>query len=312
MAREHTQGVEVFLTILREGSLRAAARALGVGPPSVSHQLKALEQRLGVTLLVRTTRSLELTEAGRTLFARAGPAFQEIDAAIAACRAVGRAQTGELRLTLPTSANELILSPALPAFRARYPDILLDVSINEATIDLVKEGFHAGFRLGDRLSPGMVALRLTGPLEVCLCASPAYLARAGRPTHPRDLLHHQCVRYKFISANRLHSWRFVEDGQTKVIDAPRSIVFDEMDAVRQAALDGLGVAWTMRAMIDPHLAEGRLETVLNGFTPPVEPFYVFYPEQHRRYEPLRLLLDLLAERRRLEAAPSPGAASGSA
>ena len=297
MAREAIGGIEVFLTIVREGSLRGAARALGVGAPTVSHQLKALEARLGVDLLVRTTRSIELTEPGRVLLAGAGPAFEQIDAAIAGARATGEARTGTLRLTMPISAYRMIVAPVLPEFRARYPDIHLELSINEGLVDIVKGGFHAGFRLGDRLSPGMVAVRLTEPLMPCYFAAPSYLDRAGRPAHPRDLLRHNCVRYKYISANRIQDWQFVEDGHTKTIDAPASIVFDGMEAVRQAVRDGLGIGWSLRAMVEQNVEAGVLETVLDPYVLPVQPYYLFYPEQHRRLEPLRLLLDILASRR---------------
>ena len=293
MRRDHLPGIEVFLAIVTEGSLRAAGRALGIGAPAVSHQLRALETRLGVDLLVRTTRSIELTEAGRALLSGAAPAFQEIDSAVAAARAAGRSRTGVLRLTMPMSAYRLILSPVLPAFRAHYPDIRLEISIQEGLTDIVREGFHAGFRLGDRLTEGMVAKRLTGHLMPCYFGSPDYLTRAGRPRHPRDLLSHDCIRYRYISANRLQDWQYLEDGQVRTIEAPVSLIFDGMDAIRQAVRDGLGIGWSLRGMIADDLKAGRLETLLDPFIVPVEPYYMFYPEQHRRLEPLRLLREML-------------------
>ena len=162
MSRAPISGIEVFLAIVREGSLRAAARSLGVGAPAVSHQLKAFERKIGVDLLVRTTRSIELTDAGRTLLAGAAPAFKEMIDAIEGTRVIGNSNTGTLRLTLPRSAYKMIIAPVLADFQARYPDVCLDLSINEGLVDIVKEGFHAGFRLGDRLTTDMVAVRLTG------------------------------------------------------------------------------------------------------------------------------------------------------
>lgn len=297
MNRELTDGIELFLAIVREGSLRGAARVLGLAAPTVSHQLKALEQRLGVDLFVRTTRSIELTEPGRVLLAGAGPAFQEIAAAIAGSRAAGKSKRGDLRLTMPISAYRMIIAPVLSGFRETYPDIRLELSIDEGLTDIVKHGFHAGLRLGDRLSPGMVAVRLTESLPPCYFASPAYLGQAGRPAHPRDLLRHSCIRYRYVSAHRLQDWQFLEDGQPKTIDAPSSIVFDAMEGVRQAVRDGLGIGWSLRAMIDRDLEAGSLETVLDAYTMPVPPFHLFYPEQHRRSEPLRLLIELLVARR---------------
>ncbi len=312
MARTPISGIEVFLTIVREGSLRAAARSLGIGAPAVSHQLKALEKRIGVDLLVRTTRSIELTEAGRTLLAGAAPAFKEIAEAIEGTRVIGKATTGTLRLTLPRSAYKMLIAPLLEEFQARYPEVCLDISVNEGLVDIVKEGFHAGFRLGDRLTTDMVAVRLTGPLTPCYSAAPHYLDRFGRPRHPRDLLNHKCVRYKFVSANRIWDWQFVEDGQVKVVDPPTRLVFDSMQSVMQAVRDGHGIGWSLRAVIEDDLARGALETLLDPYIVTLPPYYLYYPEQNRRLELLRLFIDFLKARRSVDPSRqrSPALVSG--
>ncbi|MCG8358001.1 MAG: LysR family transcriptional regulator, partial [Kiloniellales bacterium] len=274
----------MFLAIVRAGSLRAAARSLGVGAPAVSHRLKALERNIGVDLLVRTTRSIELTDAGRRLLAGAGPAFEEIVDAIDGTRAIGKSNSGTLRLTLPRSAYKMLIAPALADFQARYPDVCLDLSINEGLVDIVKDGFHAGFRLGDRLTKDMVAVRLTGPLTPCYSAAPSYLASFGRPEHPRDLLNHRCVRYRFVTARRIWDWQFVEDGQVKTVDPPTRLVFDSMQSVMQAVRDGHGIGWSLRAVIEDHLESGALETVLDPYVTSLPPYYLYYPEQNRRLE----------------------------
>ncbi len=297
MARAPISGIEVFLAIVREGSLRAAARALGVGAPAVSHQLKALERKIGVDLLVRTTRSIELTEAGRTLLAGTAPAFKEINDAIEGTRAVGKAATGTLRLTLQRSAYKIAVAPVLAEFQARYPDVCLDLSINEGLVDIVKEGFHAGFRMGDRLTTDMVAVRLTEPLKPCWYAAPAYLDVFGRPQHPRDLLNHKCIRYKSVTAKRIWDWQFVEDGQPKTVDPPTRLVVDSMPFVTQAALDGHGIGWSLKAVIQEELDAGLLETVLDPFVTDMPALYLYYPEQNRRLEMLRLFIDVLVARR---------------
>lgn len=303
MTRAPISGIEIFLAIVRAGSLRAAARSLGVGAPAVSHQLKALERKIGVDLLVRTTRSIELTDAGRTLLAGAAPAFQEIIDAIEGTRVVGKSNTGTLRLTLPQSAYQMILAPVLADFQARYPDVCLDLSINEGLADIVKEGCHAGFRLGDQLTTDMVAVRLTGPLTPCYFAASSYLTAAGRPTHPRDLLNHKSVRYKFITANRIHDWQFVEDGQTKTVDPPTRLVVDDMETLRQAVRDGNGIGWSLRALIDDDLQAGAVKTLLDSYVPKLPPYYLYFPEQNRRLELLRLFINFLASRRESHAAP---------
>ena len=303
MTRAPISGIEVFLAVVREGSLRAAARSLGVGAPAVSHQLKALEGRIGVDLLVRTTRSIELTDAGRALLAGAAPAFEELNTAIEGAREIGKSTTGTLRLTLPRSAYKMIIAPVLADFQARYPDVCLELSINEGLVDIVKEGFHAGFRLGDRLATDMVAVRLTGPLTPCYSAAPSYLAAFGRPRHPRDLLNHKCVRYKFVTAKRIWDWQFIEDGQTKIVDPPTKLVFDSMQSVMQAVRGGHGIGWSLRAVIEDDLQAGALETVLDPYVTTLPPYYLYYPEQNRRLELLRLFIDFLASKREGHAAP---------
>lgn len=290
-------GIEIFLAIVRQGSLRSAAKSLGMGAPAVSYRLKTLERELGVNLLVRTTRSIELTDAGRALLKRAGPAFAQIDEAIAEAREAGRAKTGTLRLTLPWSAYRIAIEPVLAEFQAQYPDVRLELSFDEALVDIVGNGFHAGIRLGDRLADGMVATRLTSPLQAALSASPAYLDRHGHPQHPRDLLVHKCIRYKFISANRIADWQFSENGQTFAVDPAASLVFDSFQSVVQAAREGLGIGWSLRAVIEPDLGVGTLQTVLDAYALEHPPFFLYYPEQNRHLDLLRLFIDFMSARR---------------
>ncbi|WP_299848197.1 LysR family transcriptional regulator [uncultured Roseovarius sp.] len=297
MERAPVHGIEVFLTIVQEGSLRAAANVLGVGAPAVSLQLKALEERLGVGLIIRSTRSIELTEAGRVLFEAAGPAYRDMIYAVKKTREVGASLNGTLRLSLSRGAYVAALAPVLERFQADNPGINLELSWNEELVDINREGFHAGIRLGDVLSPDMVAVRLTGPLATVFSASPGYLDRAGRPEHPRDLLEHNCIRYKLPTANRIADWVFCEDGQDKVIDPPARLVFDHVLGVIQAAREGHGIGWSMRATAEEHLASGELEAVLDPYARALPPFYLYYPEQNKRVECLRLLIDCLVTHR---------------
>jgi DNA-binding transcriptional LysR family regulator len=291
MMRTPFNGIEIFLAIVREGSLRAAARSLGIGAPAVSHHLNTLEGELGVGLLSRTTRSVELTAAGRALLEGAAPAYSEITRAVEQARQAGRAETGTLRLSLPWSAYRIAIAPVLPKFRARYPDIRLDLSFDEALVDIVRGGFHAGIRLGDRLAPGMVAIRLTPPLKAAYSAAPSYLDAHGRPDRPGDLLAHQCIRYRFITTNRIADWPFVEDGQMFTVDPPASLVFDSFQAVVQAACAGHGIGWSLRPVVEEELRAGVLETILDTFVTDHPPFYLYYPEQNRRLELLRIFID---------------------
>lgn len=290
-------GIEVFLAIVRHGSLRAAARALGLGAPAVSHQLKTLETALGVSLLTRTTRSIQLTEAGRALLGGAGPAVDQLSEAVDEAREAGKAKKGMLRLSLPWSAYNIAIAPVLAEFQELYPDICLEMSFDEGLVDIVQSGFHAGIRLGNRLTADMVAIRLTPPLHSAYSAAPSYLDTHGRPGHPRDLLTHRCIRYRFVSANRIADWEFSENGRVFTVNPPAGLVFDSFRSVVGAAQEGHGIGWSLREVVRHELANGELETLLDGFTIDHPPFYLYYPQQNRRLELLRILIDFLVERR---------------
>ncbi len=297
MERALVYGIEVFLTIVREGSLRAAARALGVGAPAVSLQLKALEEKMGVSLLFRTTRSMELTDAGRVLFESAAPAYRDMVYAVKKSQEIGKSTKGTLRLSLSRAAYITSVAPVLEKFQSDNPGINLDLSLNEELVDIIRDGFHAGIRLGDVLSSDMVAVRLTPPLTSAFSAARSYLDRHGRPQHPRDLLDHRCIRYRLSAPNKVADWHVIEDGQDKIIDPPTRLVFDHMMGVIQAAREGHGIGWSLRATVEEYLASGSLETVLDPYARELPPFYLYYPEQNRRVECLRLFIDCLVSHR---------------
>lgn len=293
MKRLPLSGLEVFLTIARAGSLRAAAVLLGVGAPAVSQHLKRFEEEIGVALFTRTTRSVELTAAGRLLLAEAEPAFGALAGAIEGARGAGQARKGVIRLTLPWSAYKIAIAPRLRAFQEAYPEVCLELSFEEALVDVVSEGFHAGIRLGDRLAPGMVAVPLTGPLKAAYSAAPSYLTLHGRPRHPRDLLEHRCIRYRFISTGRIAEWEFRERGRRFTVDPPASLVFNSFQSVVLAAVAGHGIGWSLRAVVEDELRAGGLESLLEDYVAEHPPFYLYFPAQNRRLELLRLLIDFL-------------------
>jgi DNA-binding transcriptional LysR family regulator len=310
MRRVPLGGIEIFLAIAREGSLRGAARSLGLGASAVSHQLKAFEQQIGVELVQRTTRSLNLTRAGRVLLEAAGPAFSDLAAAIEIARGAGRARSGMLRLTLPWSAYKIAIAPIIADFHAAYPDVQVELSFDEALVDVVKEGFHAGIRLGDRLAPGMIAKRITPPLVAAYTASPRYLETHGRPAEPADLFQHQCLRYRFISTNRIADWQFRIGGEVVTVDPPACLIFDSFRSVVQAALDGHGIGWSLRAVVEDEIAAGALEALLEPYVIEHPPFYLYYPEQNRRLELLRLFIGFLGASRKAHSGEPVSTGSG--
>lgn len=296
-------GLEVFLAVARLGSLRAAAVALGVQPPAVSQHLKSFEAELGTTLFSRTTRSIQLTEAGRTLLRQAEPAFAELNEALTLARGVGGAKSGTLRLTLPYRAYQLVVAPMLVAFRRLHPEIVLDLSFNEGLVDVVRGGFHAGIRLGDRIDQDMIALRLTPPLKGACFAAPSYLARAGRPRHPRDLLQHNCIRYRNIASGTIAGWRFVGPDGDYVVEATGNLIFNDFRAIVEAAGAGLGIGWSLRPGVVEELRSGRLVSLLDRHVATRPGFYLYFPKANARIQILRIFVDFLKQHR------GPGAAN---
>lgn len=290
MDRATIHGIDVFLAIVREGSMRAAAEKLGVGAPAVTLQLKSLEQRLGVDLLVRTTRSLELTEAGQVLFDSASPAIRDLGSAIERALQAAKTSVRVLRLSLSRGAYLVAIAPILPRFLAEHPDVSVDISWNEELVDIQRKGFHAGIRLGDVLSADMAAIRASHEVPSAFFASPSYLKAHGTPQEPRDLLDLACIRHRQPTSGQLREWWVSERGQPKRIDPPARLVFDSAAGVIQAAREGLGIGWSMRATMQDHIETGELELVLEGYETELPPFYLYFPEQNANEEPLRSLI----------------------
>lgn len=297
MERAPVYGIEVFLTIVQEGSLRSAAKALGVGAPAVSLQLKALEEKMGVDLLFRTTRSIKLTDAGRLLFESALPAYRDLSYAVKKTKEAAKSTTGTLRLSMSRGAYITVVASILEKFQSDHPGIMLDISWNEGLVDVIREGFHAGIRLGDILTQDMIAVRLTPPLKPAFFAAPSYLDKHGRPKHPRDLLNQQCIRYRQPTANKVADWQFIEGKQDKNINPPTCLIFDNVIGVIQAAREGHGIGWSLRSTMEEHIKTNELETILESYVKELPPFYLYYPEQNKRVECLRLFIDCLVDNR---------------
>lgn len=293
MAKLPIAGLEVFLAIAEHGSLRAAARALGVGPPAVSHQLKSFEQRLGVSLYTRTSRCVQLTDAGHALLGRAGPATAELADALNDVQGLAHSKKGSIRITLPYGAYRLALAPRLAAFRSRYPEIELELSFEEAFIDLVAERFHAGVRLGDTIQQDMIAVRLTPPLMDAFFASPVYLDSSGRPDEPPDLLQHNCIRYRYITSKRLYDWRFKGPSGDYSVAVSGTLTVNSFEAAVEAARQGVGIAQNFRQEIESDISAHRLETVLDEHTLQRPGFFLYYPSEYSRLEILRLFVDFV-------------------
>jgi DNA-binding transcriptional LysR family regulator len=298
MQRLPLDELEVFLAIADAGSLRAAAATLGVQPPAISSRLKIFENRIGVSLFARTTRSVQLTDAGRALLRRARPALGDLRDALEEARGIGNARKGTIRLTLPYRAYQLAVAPKLAAFQQAYPEIELELSFSEGLVDIRGQGFHAGMRLGDYLEADMIAVRLTPGLKGAYFASPAYLAKHGRPTQPRDLLSHNCIRYRRINSRTIAEWEFKGPEGIYSVAVRGNLIFDSFPAVVEAALAGLGIGWSLRPGVAAELASGRLVSLLDRHIPDRPGFFLYYPRENARLEILRLFVEFMRHRGR--------------
>ena len=282
--------LEIFTAIAREGSLRAAADRLGLQPSTVSHQLKTLEAQLGVSLFSRTTRSIALTEAGRVLFRGTSPAFDEIEAAVQASKDTARSQRGALRITMPGFAYDMVIADTLPSFREAYPDVELEISIDETFVDLFEGRFHAGIRLGDRVDPDMIAVRITPPLALAVLASDDYIRKHGSPESPQELLEHECIRYRFGQSGQFAPWEFVGPEGRYSVNVSGKLIVNTLPSLYSAVAEGLGLGFSF-ADYRPDGIGASVVPLLQNVTEPIAGTYLYYPREYRSRELLRLFID---------------------
>ncbi len=285
--------LEVFTAIAKQGSLRGAADILGIKPATVSQQLKNLETQLGTTLFIRTTRSVSLTESGRALLRGSGPAFDQLEEAVETARTTGHAARGRLRVAMAEYIYDLFVSPALSAFSTRYPEIEIELSITDALSEILDDGFHAGFRLGDRISQDMVAVPVTPPLDLVVAGSPSYLKANGTPKVPAELLEHNCIRYRLHSSGKVAAWNFKSSAGEFAVDVDGQFIVNTLPASLDLAQQGCGLIYTFKDYCAEQLGNGNLVSMLSEHLPDTPGVYIYFPREYRNMIPLRLLIDQL-------------------
>ncbi|RVD42887.1 LysR family transcriptional regulator [Mesorhizobium sp. M4B.F.Ca.ET.215.01.1.1] len=290
MNRTNFSQLAVLATVAQCASFRGAARELGIAPSAVSHAVSSLEARLGVRLLARSTRSVAPTVEGAQLLERLRPALSEIDHALETAVEARDRPAGNLRLTVPRTAAHLTLTPRLGAFAAAYPDIVLEIVIEDRFTDVVEGGFDAGVRLGESLQRDMIAVRIGPDLRGAVVAAPSYFATMPRPRHPRELADHRCIRFRF-SSGILYRWEFEKDGEEIEIAAQGPLILDEDHLIAQAAVDGAGLAFVFEPYVRAPLADGGLIRVLEDWCPTFDGFFVYYPSRRQMRPALRAFVD---------------------
>lgn len=291
--QDDLSGLTALLCVADKRSFTAAAAELRVTPSAISQFIRALEERVGVRLLQRTTRSVGLTEAGARFLSRLKPAMEGVREAFASLSELRDRPAGLLRMTLPRLGYESVVGPRLPEFMERYPDIDLDISIDDAFVDVVKEGFDVGIRIGERIEREMISVRVSDELRLAVVASPAYFAEHGKPKHPRDLRNHDCINYRRRSLGVVSRWEFTESGKDFQVAVQGRIVLDDGDLMADAALRGLGVARVMESTVRDALASKRLVRVLDAFCAPFPGLFLYYPSRAQIAPKLRALVDFL-------------------
>lgn len=285
--------LRAFIAVAEQGSFSRAAEQLGLSPSSLSQTIRNFEERLGVRLLHRTTRSVSVTEAGERLLVRARPALAELDAALEDVVQFRDRPAGLLRVRCLRLAYRSFVEPILPAFHESYPDIRLDILVDDAVVDLVANGFDVGFTLGEVIEKDMVGVRLGGDLRQIAAASPDYIARHGRPETPKDLLRHKCLLWRWPGRATPYNWEFFADGAWFEVEVGGPLILSEQRMTIDAAVAGIGIAFWVENELRPLIEAGTLVPLLEDYAAPFPGFFLVYPQQRQMAPALRAFIDFV-------------------
>jgi DNA-binding transcriptional LysR family regulator len=283
-----------FLELAKHRNFRKAGVELGVSASALSHALRGFEERLGVRLLNRTTRSVTLTAAGEALHAAVVGPFEEIGRAVDVVNQFRDAPMGRIRLSVPTEAAAFLLGPVMAIFLERYPDVEIEISVSNRMIDVIDSGFDAGIRYGGTVPEDMVAQRLSRDIRWLVVAAPAYLERHGTPSHPNDLLKHRCIRIR-IGDDSVYRWEFERGSEKLEVNVPGAMVVDQGEIGLAAVRNGAGLFYVADPMVREDLASGVLRTVLDDWSPLGPGFHIYYSGRRQIPAALRLFIDLVRD-----------------
>lgn len=285
--------LRAFVMVAEQLSFSRAAELLGVSPSALSQSIRGLEERVGVRLLNRTTRSVALTPPGEALLGRLAPALGAVTEAVAGLERLSGRPAGTVRVIASRWAARIHIAPMLAVFHDEYPDVVIDLTVDDSVADLVAGGFDAALRPGEVIEKDMIAVRVGPDHRQVACAAPAYLDRQGRPQTPDDLTAHACLRWRWAGRKTPYAWEFYRDGRwfEVVVDGP--LIVDDRPVMIRAAIDGMGIAFTTESEIARHVAEGRLVPLLKDWTEPFPGYFLCYPRQRHMAPALRAFIDVL-------------------
>ena len=298
MANETLNDLAAFLTVAREQSFTRAAAKLRVSQSALSQTVRGLEAKLGVRLLTRTTRSVAPTAAGERLLQTVGPKIDDIHAELAALNNLRDKPAGVIRISADEHAALMVLWPALERFLPDYPDIKVEVAVDNGLIDIVAERFDAGVRSGGIVAKDMIAVPIGPDMRMVVVGSPAYLASAPTPKVPQDLTAHRCINLRLPTRGGLYAWEFEKDGRELRVRVEGQLVFNNIGMMLTGALSGFGLAYLAQDQVQPHLDNGRLVQVLGDWCPPFAGPHLYYPGRRQQSAAFALLVAALRYRRK--------------
>ena len=297
MKLKQLDGLVAFWKVAEHRGFTSAAAELEVSPSALSQAIRQLEARVGVLLLHRTTRSVSLTEAGQMYLARVGPALSQVVEAGEELNVLQGRPAGVLRLNAARISTAMVLQPMLAGFLRENPHVQLELTHDEGFVDIVERGFDAGIRMGESVQRDMIAVPLGGPITVAVVASPEYLRRVAAPRHPNDLARHNCIRFRFAGTGAIHKWEFQVDERIVEFEVKGNLTISDTVFSVDAALEGVGLAYTFEQLARPHIKAKRLKRVLTPFSPTFPGFYLYYPTRRNQSTKLKALIAYASRQR---------------
>jgi DNA-binding transcriptional LysR family regulator len=296
MAHQNFNDFIAFLAVARERSFTRAAAKLGVSQSALSHTIKGLEARLGLRLLTRTTRSVSPTEAGERLLLTVGHHFEEIEAELEALSELREKPAGSIRITASDHAADTIVWPKLAKLLREYPDIKVEITVDNGLTDIVTQRYDAGVRLGEQVAKDMIAVCIGPDMRMAVVGTPSYFAQRSPPKKPQDLTDHNCINLRLPTRGGLYAWEFEKGDRELKVRVDGQLVFNSTAQTLSAALAGFGVAFVPEDLAQPHLARGRLKRVLEDWCPPFSGYHLYYPSRRQSSAAFALLVDALRHR----------------
>lgn len=298
MRREDIADLTAFVTVAEEGSFTKAAIRLGLSQSALSQIVRRLEDRLGLRLLTRTTRSVAPTSAGDRLVRRLGPLLREIDDDLAELSELRDTPSGNIRITSVEHAAKTILIPMLAEVLPSYPEVTVEVIVDYGLVDVVSDRFDAGVRLGEQVAKDMISVRISPDIPMAIVGAPAYLAQHPKPTSPEDLVEHRAINLRLPTSETINAWRLSKDGEAKRVRVEGALSFNTLELIWNSALLGQGLAYLPRDQVEDDLARGALQQVLADWTPPLPGYHLYYPNRRHSSPAFRLIVDALKARLR--------------